>query len=172
MLLSSLFGTGLPAAVLLGLALPVLGNSAVQHRPAPALTYLCTIKLKTGTPIPGGAVAAETQLMIPIRGGAFTGPRLNGTIAPMGADFSLTSEDGDFMPDGTFVMQTSDGANIVFHDAGHAPYAHASFKTGMQNYTWLNKVVGIAVLERTEGADTNVTLTVFQVCIHYSFNVP
>ncbi|KAL2130206.1 hypothetical protein VTI74DRAFT_6773 [Chaetomium olivicolor] len=152
-------------AVVLGLAPTVLANPTAARHPAPPLTYLCTIKLTTGTIISGGTVAAGAQLIIPFTGGSFTGPHLNGTIAPVGADFSLTSESGDFMPDGTFVMQTSDGANIIFHDTGHAPYAHATFKTGFENYTWLNTVVGIVVLEQTKAPGANVTLTVFQVCI-------
>ncbi|KAL1841369.1 hypothetical protein VTK73DRAFT_3500 [Phialemonium thermophilum] len=152
----------LPTAAVLGLAALAMAKTSSSHRPpAPDLTYLCTVNLTTGPPISTGTVPDGARLVIPFVGGVFAGPRLNGTIAPVGADFSLTSESGDFKPDGTFVMQTSDGASIVFHDVGHAPYAHVAFETGFEKYRWLNTAVGIAVIAQThDGA----SLAVFLAC--------
>lgn len=129
----------------------------------PALDFLCTINLTTGTYIDIGTITqgpiSGHGLAIPIMGGTFAGPRgLNGTVAAIGADWSLTAEDDTwFRPDGTLVLQTSDGANIVYRDMGYAPFTYASFQTGFESYSWLNTVVGVArIAQESYGASMEV----------------
>ncbi|KAL6854936.1 hypothetical protein ACO1O0_006072 [Amphichorda felina] len=151
------------------LALASTGFARANADPAPPpLTFLLTANVTATEPINVGSVAGGTRIVYPIVGGTFEGPLLNGTLADVGADFSLVATNGAFGPDGISLFQTSDGANILFRDKGHQlgdyVYGSGSFETGSEKYAWLNTVVPITRAKVSTGDDgAAVSLEIFLV---------
>ncbi|KAK3935245.1 hypothetical protein QBC46DRAFT_413205 [Diplogelasinospora grovesii] len=162
--------------LMLYLAVGVFHVSATS-RPSlpqpPALTYLTTINLTTSTHISVGNEPSGERIVIPFVGGTVSGPKLNGTVAPLGVDWALSISTTDFLVDGKFVIQTIDGANIIFHDRGHAPYALGTFETGFKQHDWLNTVaavvVVVVVVVVVAQTSAGASLTVFQASSSVSF---
>ena len=146
-----------------------IGVAFAEDADPPRLTRLFTAKVTAGPGIELGTLPAGDRIAYPITGGTFTGPRgLNGTIAPVGADFSTETPEKLFSPEGVSILQTSDGANILFRDSGFQlgkyVYGSATFQTGAKNYTWLNTAVTVSrALVETGGTGAAVGLEVFQV---------
>jgi hypothetical protein len=108
------------------------------------------------------------RIAYPITGGTFTGPRLNGTFLGVGADFSIVRANNQFSPDGISILQTSDGANILFKDRGYQSgnyvYGSVTFETGAEKYAWLNSVVAVSrALVTTGDTSAGVTMNIFVV---------
>jgi hypothetical protein len=104
--------------------------------------------------------------VIPITGGSFEGPGIEGAVIPGGYDFQLLRSDNVMEIDARYVLQTDDGALITIVNRGlrHADvevmqqmangievsaslYYFRSvpqFETGSKKYDWLNKSVFIA----------------------------
>jgi len=70
----------------------------------------------------------------------------------------LTDAKGNFDPDALFVLQTTDDANILVREAGHAPFEATTFETGSEKYAWLNTAVGVT---KSTGIDGGVAQDVF-----------
>lgn len=120
---------------------------------APALSYLYTSYVDISTPITMGAGPLGTRLAIPITGGNFTGPLLNGTILNLGADWMLIDpKTGIYAPDTRYQFLTSDAANIFVRSTGsQVPllgeiHLRFVFETGSVQYYWLNNVIGESLL--------------------------
>jgi len=107
---------------------------------APSLTFLYTVNIT----FPAAISISPTRDAIPITGGTFSGPKLNGKVLPIGADFFGVDASGNCRPNTAYVLQTHDGANILYRAKGHCPYEYASFETGNNSYSWLNSVVAVA----------------------------
>ncbi|KAH6901066.1 hypothetical protein BKA70DRAFT_1524688 [Coprinopsis sp. MPI-PUGE-AT-0042] len=121
----------------------------------PKLTLLYSMEALLGDrfslgPIPTG----EERIVIPIVGGSFEGPRLNGTVLNLGADWRLTDARGAIRPDARYNIRTHDGTNIFVQTEGFPlpdgrTMLRGKFETGSNGtYGWLNDVVGIGVLRR------------------------
>lgn len=80
----------------------------------------------------------------------------------IGLDWGLTSSGGVFSPDAVYVLQTTDGANIMVTEKGHAPFVQILFETASTKYAWLNSAVGISTGAPFDGG---VALDVWQVSI-------
>lgn len=78
-----------------------------------------------------------------------------------GLDYGLTDAKGNFSPDAIYVLKTSDGAEILVTEKGHAPNVYLEFETGSAQYSWLNTVVGVG---QAAPGDGGISLDVFQVC--------
>ncbi len=159
--------------------------AAAQAEPPkpPALTFLYTVNITFPAPV----VISPTREAIPLTGGSFAGPRLNGkhcpplspssgftgpscrdslanapqgTVLPIGADFFGMDAQGNASPAPAYVLQTADGVNILVRGAGHSPVEHNWFETGSGKYGWLNDVVGVASGTLVPGG---VSLNVWQV---------
>jgi hypothetical protein len=156
-----------PTTLLLVLAATGFTKTNADPVP-PQLTHLLTANVTAGPSISIGTEVAGTRVVYPITGGTFAGPLLNGTIAPVGADFSLTTPSNVFSPDGISIFQTSDGANILFRDNGYQSgeyvYGSGTFETGSEQYDWLNTVVAItSAIVSTGETSTGVALDIFLV---------
>lgn len=159
-----------PTALSLLMVAAASGLTKTNADPTPPpLTHILTANVTAGTTITIGPEAGGgTRVALPIVGGTFSGPRLNGTVLPVGVDTGLLTADNLFYPDGTSILQTSDGANILWWDkgfqTGESIYGSVTFKTGDERYAWLNTVVGVssAVLS-TEGSGSGVALNIFAV---------
>ena len=94
-----------------------------------------------------------TRVIVGINGGTVTGPRVNGTVAHLGADWLTMRADGTAQLDVRALIHTDDGAVIHTHYRGiMAPGENGPrittaplFETGDERYSWLNGVQAIAV---------------------------
>ncbi|TQN69317.1 UPF0311 protein [Colletotrichum shisoi] len=135
---------------------------AAQDTPepqAPKLTYLYTLTALLNSSIEIGTGIDSDREVIPIIGGSFQGPRLNGTVLDLGADWGLTDSKGVFHPDTRYNLRTADDANIYIQTSGSRQsngkiYLRQIFETGSEDYYWLNNVVSVGVLTSGNGSVT------------------
>ncbi|EAT91065.1 hypothetical protein SNOG_01416 [Parastagonospora nodorum SN15] len=133
-----------------------MAHIAAQEAPvAPKMTLLYSMDALLGErfslgPIPTG----DERIVIPIVGGTFKGPRMNGTVLNVGADWRLTDAQAVIRPDARYAIRTDDGANIVVVTEGFPwpdgrTMLRGKFETSTNgSYAWLNDVVGVGVLKR------------------------
>ena len=101
--------------------------------------------------VPGGPQG--TRVIVGINGGSVAGPKVNGTVAHLGADWLTMRADGSARLDVRALINTSDGAAIhVFYKGIMAPgeggpriITAPLFETGDERYAWLNSVQAVAV---------------------------
>jgi hypothetical protein len=115
--------------------------------------FLCHLHATLQAPavVPGGPNG--TRVIVPITGGTVKGPRLNGTLAHLGADWLTMRADGTAQLDVRALINTNDGAVIHVSykgimaptDSGPRIITAPLFETGHENYTWLNAVQAIAI---------------------------
>ena len=139
-----------------------------MNNQSPSLEFAFEIKIKVeaGKGLEAGNTPKGLRRMIPITGGHFEGPGINGTVTAGGYDFQLLRNDNVMEIDARYVLQTDDGALITIVNRGlrHADvevmqqmaddievspssYYFRSvplFETGSKKYDWLNKTVFVA----------------------------
>jgi hypothetical protein len=95
-----------------------------------------------------------TRVIVRVTGGTVKGPKLNGTVVDLGADWLTMRADGTAQLDVRIVINTDDGASIsVTYKGIMAPGADGKprivtaplFETGDERYTWLTQMQGIAI---------------------------
>ncbi len=121
-----------------------------------------------------GHAPKGARRMIPILGGRFSGPRIEGVILPGGADWQLLRSDGVAEIEALYTMKTSDGTMIYIVNKGyrHGPKEVMSrlaageivspdeyyfrttpfFEVEDGPYAWLNRTLMIGTGERTKDA--------------------
>lgn len=121
-----------------------------------------------------GHTPKGARRMIPILGGRFSGPRIEGIVLPGGADWQLIRSDGVAEIEAMYTMKTSDGAMIYIVNKGyrHGPKEVMSrlaageivspddyyfrttpfFEVEDGRYAWLNRTLMIGKGERTKDA--------------------
>ena len=89
----------------------------------PALTFVLEARVQVGAPIDIGPVRGGRRRIIPIVGGSFAGPELEGRVWNQGADWQLIHEDGFSELDTRYILETHQGELIYVQNAGvrHAP---------------------------------------------------
>jgi len=136
--------------------------------PDPSLSRIYRLEATLGEPLDLGDVAQGRRRIVPLTGGTFSGPELNGTLIPgVSADWQLVLPDGTALADIRYTLQTNDG-NLLYAQArgvrhGSADVlarlargedvdpSHYTFRTSTQIETaapaldWLNKGVFISV---------------------------
>ncbi|KAH8911612.1 hypothetical protein BR93DRAFT_924289 [Coniochaeta sp. PMI_546] len=136
---------------------------------APGLSYLYTVNITGGPTTTFGPGPRGTRLAVPILGGKFSGPKLKGTVLPLGGDWPLIDANN---PNGTITLDvrqtfaTDDGAFIqVFETGSSQPdgtaHVRLTFETGSQKYYWINSVVGVGILRL--GSSGEITIDAFQL---------
>ncbi|KAH7056889.1 hypothetical protein B0J12DRAFT_652696 [Macrophomina phaseolina] len=157
----------LPVACIL-LAVPriVTAGDLVVPDP-PALSYLYTAFVDCEPNIYETQGPRGIRTAIPIVGGNFTGPRLNGKILNLGADWGTTDvQTGIFSADTRYQLQTDDGANIFIQTSGPSQpngnlHLRLIFETGDKKYYWLNNIIALGILSFAEAkADGSFTLRI------------
>jgi hypothetical protein len=144
---------------------------------------LFTIAMKLPPTLELGDTPAGNRRVFTVAGGTFTGERLRGEVLAQGSsDLLLVRTDGSSQQDVRLLLRTDDGALILMTYRG---VRHASaevnariargeavapseyylrtapfFETSSPGYAWLNKVVSIAIGERTPDG---VTYEVFEI---------
>ena len=94
-----------------------------------------------------GPSADGVRRYIPITGGTFHGPRIQGVVLPGGADWQVDRVDGVTELDALYSIKTNDGAVIIVRNRGLYVDKGAYFRTVPEfkaprgPYDWLNKNV-------------------------------
>jgi hypothetical protein len=151
--------------------------------PDPSLKRVYRLEATLGDPLDLGDLAQGRRRIVPLTGGTFTGPELNGTLLPgASADWQTILPDGTTLGDIRYTLQTVGGDLLYVQSRG---VRHASpevlarlgrgedvdaskytFRTSTQIETaaadlnWLNKGIFISVAGRQAGAVTYETYLV------------
>jgi Protein of unknown function (DUF3237) len=143
--------------------------------PDPSLSRVYRLEATVGEALELGEIAEGRRRIVPLTGGTFTGPELNGKLLPgSSADWQLVLPDGTALGDIRYTLQTNDGALLYVQSRGvrhGSPEVLArlarsedvdateyTFRTSTQIETaasaldWLNKGVFISVGGRQPGA--------------------
>lgn len=112
-----------------------------------------------------GETPVGERRVFTVSGGTFRGERLNGEVLPDGSsDLLLKRVDEAFQQDARILLRTDDQALIIMTYRGvrHDEYFRTCpfFETGAIRYSWLNKILAIAVGIRTA---ESVAYNVFEV---------
>jgi len=148
----------------------------------PALRWVMTIRVDVGEPLELGSMLGSARRTIPILGGEFSGPQLQGIVLHGGADWQLTRADRVAVLDARYTLQTTAGELIAVTNRGfrHGQPGLASrfaagervppseyyfmtaplFETSAPALQWLNRSIFMGAGEREQ---TSVTLTIWQV---------
>jgi hypothetical protein len=142
--------------------------------PDPRLTPVYRLEATVGPPLDLGAIAQGHRRIVPLTGGTFSGPELNGTLVPgASADWQIVMADGTALGDVRYTLQT-DGGDLLYVQSrgvrhgspevltrlGRGEDVDASeytFRTSTQIETaapaldWLNKGIFISVAGRQPG---------------------
>jgi len=138
--------------------------------PMPDLSHICDLTVKLDPIMSLGQGRAGQRRIIPIIGGTVVGPRLNGRILNLGADWQTVFASGTAELDTRYAMETDDGAVIEIINYGfrHGPAeviaavargedvdpssyymrTHARLETGDARYDWVNKTLFIGTGKR------------------------
>ena len=148
-----------------------LKNLGGGYLPVPlAAEFLYRIVVHCDPPIDLGPVGSIVKRVIPITGGRFEGPKLRGSVLPIGADWnsSLVEDQGKRKVDTRYMLQTDDGAMISLSTIGYSRRSaevmaareageridpasyyfrqHLFFETASEKYEWLNSVVAFGIV--------------------------
>ena len=143
--------------------------------PDPSLTRVYRLEATVGEPLDLGDIAQGRRRIVPLTGGTFTGPELNGKLLPgSSADWQIVLPDGTALGDIRYTLQTDDGDLLYVQSRGvrhgsadvlarlargeDVDASEYTFRTSTQIETaapaldWLNKGVFISVGGRRPGA--------------------
>jgi hypothetical protein len=131
--------------------------------PEPKLEHICDLTVELDPIREMGMGRAGKRRIIPIVGGTVQGPRLNGRILNLGADWQTIFADGLAELDTRYAIETNDGATIEIINYGyrHGPpevisalargeavatddyymRTHARLETGDSRYDWVNRTL-------------------------------
>ena len=141
---------------------------------APVLEFACTLQVELAPIREMGSGRFGQRRIILITGGTVTGPRLNGTILNLGADWQTIQSDGAAHLDTRYAFETDDGALIEIINTGtrHGPpdviaklgrgeevdpasyYMRtvARLETGDLRYAWVNNTLFVGTGRRLPDA--------------------
>jgi hypothetical protein len=143
----------------LGLAALLTSTAAVsQDAPQPPrLEFAFEEIVMLGAAIPVGETSLGRRNIVPITGGTFSGPGIEGTIIPGGWDWQLTRPDGCTEIKADYMIRTHDGVVInVINSGALCPPGPGStgpaktqprFEAPRGAYDWLNRSAFIGTLE-------------------------
>jgi Protein of unknown function (DUF3237) len=141
------------------------------HLPDPRLTHVYRLEAIVAEPLDVGETAQGHRRIVPLTGGTFTGPELNGKLLPgASADWQIVLPDGTALGDIRYTLQT-DGGDLLYVQSRGVRHGSAevlgrlgrgedvdaseyTFRTSTQIETasphldWLNKGVFISVAGR------------------------
>ena len=142
--------------------------------PHPVLELVCEIDVELGIVREMGQGRGGTRRIIPIIGGTVTGPKLNGKLLNVGADWQTIFSSGLAELDTRYAMETNDGAVIEIINYGYrygpqdvleavargdavdpASYymrTHARLETGDSRYDWVNRTLFVGTGARLSSA--------------------
>jgi hypothetical protein len=142
--------------------------------PEPRLTKILRLEATLGEALDVGNVAQGRRRIVPLTGGTFAGPELNGTLLPgASADWQIVLPDGSALGDIRFTLQTDHGDLLYVRSRGvrhgsaevlarlsggeEVDASEYVFRTSTQietaasDFDWLNKGVFVSVGGRQLG---------------------
>ena len=142
--------------------------------PEPRLNRILRLEVTLGEALDVGNVAQGRRRIVPLTGGTFAGPELNGTLVPgASADWQIVRPDGTALGDIRLTLQTDDGDLLYVRSqgvrhgraevlarlsrGGEVDASEYVFRTSTQietaapDFDWLNKGVFISVGGRHAG---------------------
>jgi hypothetical protein len=142
--------------------------------PEPRLRTVYRLEASVGAPLDLGEVAQGHRRIVPLTGGVFTGPELNGTLLPgASADWQIVLPDGTALGDIRYTLQTDRGDLLYVQSRGvrhgsaevlarlgrgeDVDAGEYTFRTSTQieaaapDLDWLNKGIFISVAGRHAG---------------------
>jgi len=144
---------------------------------APELEFIFSARVTVDPPQDLGAFNKGHRRVVPITGGDFSGPGLEGVVLSGGADWQLIRHDGVAELDARYTLRTKDGAEIHVHNRAmrHGPpevmeallagrpvaagsyyfRGVTSFETDATLYAWLGRHIIVCTAER-EPADVHL----------------
>ena len=146
----------------------------IPQLPEPRLTRIYRLEAALGEPVDVGEVTAGRRRIVPLTGGTFRGPELNGKLLPgASADWQIVLRDGTALGDIRYTLQTDGGALLyvqsrgvrhgspeVLERLGRGEDVDASeytfrtstrIETASRELDWLNKGVFVGVGGRLPG---------------------
>jgi Protein of unknown function (DUF3237) len=82
--------------------------------PAPSLALVYRLEATLGTPLDLGDTDRGHRRIVPLTGGTFTGPTINGTLVPgASADWQTVLRDGTAIGDIRYTLRT-DGGDVLY----------------------------------------------------------
>lgn len=142
--------------------------------PTPSVDLVCEIDVELGPIRDMGAGRGGQRRIIPIIGGKVSGPKINGRVLNVGADWQTIFGNGLAELDTRYALETDDGAVIEIINYGyrHGPEevlaavargeevdpnsyymrTHARLETGDPRYDWVNKTLFVGTGARFKSA--------------------
>lgn len=146
----------------------------------PGLSHVCDLHVELDPIREMGPGRSGHRRIVPIIGGRVTGPRLNGRLLCLGADWQTIWADGTAELDTRYAMETDDGATIEIRNYGyrHGPAeviaaiargetvdpdsyymrTHARLECGDARYAWVNRTLFVG---RGARLDRQVVVSLF-----------
>ena len=134
----------------------------INELPDPVLTQVYRLKAVMGPPLDFGDVLAGHRRVVPLVGGTFTGPELNGNLLQGGsASWQIVLPDGTALAEVRYTLQTDHGALLYVRSSGVGQgnrdvdpdervfRAATRIETAAPYLDWLNKGVFVTVAGRT-----------------------
>jgi hypothetical protein len=137
---------------------------------APELRLALELEVEVAAPLDLGQTQNGHRRVVPIKNGRVTGPRLQGRVLDVGADWQILRPDGTADLDARYTIQTDDGALIYVVNRGvrHGPAevlqrlnrgehvdpalyyfrSAATFETSAPQHAWLTRAILVGVGER------------------------
>src|SRR5262245_43289798 len=143
--------------------------------PEPSLTRVYRLEATVGEPLDLGGIAQGHRRIVPLSGGKFTGPELNGELLPgSSADWQIVLPDGTTLGDIRYTLQT-DGGDLLYvqsrrgrhgavevlarlargEDVDASDYTFRTstqIETAVADLDWMNRGVFISVAGRRAAA--------------------
>lgn len=153
-----------------------VADTSGKEPPKPKLEYMTRFSVDLIAPIweLGKTSDLGKRRIIPITGGKFEGPLLNGEIMNNGADWQVVTEDGVAIIDTRYLLKTHDGALVMLQTKGfrYGPpevmakvakgevvdpnqyffRLYMQFETSAPQYKWLNSAMAIGMAMRLGNA--------------------
>ncbi len=142
--------------------------------PIPRLEFIFAARVTVDVPLELGDVGKGGRRIVPITGGDFCGPQLQGAVLTGGADWQVLRSDGVAELEARYTLRTDDGALIYVrnHALRHGPAAvmaalaagrpvepdayyfrgAAFFETGAERYVWMTKHIIVCTGHREPAA--------------------
>jgi Protein of unknown function (DUF3237) len=87
--------------------------------PTPQLTLVYRLEATLGTPLELGVTTQGRRRIVPLTGGTFAGPELNGKLVPgASADWQIVLPDGTALGDIRYTLQTDRGELLYVRSRG------------------------------------------------------
>jgi Protein of unknown function (DUF3237) len=142
--------------------------------PTPRLTKIYRLEATLGQPMDLGHIAQGHRRIVPLTGGTFTGPEINGKLLPgASADWQIVLPDQTALGDVRYTLQTDTGHLLYVQSRGvrhgsaevlarlgrgedvdaseYTFRTSTQIETGAPDHAWLNKGVFVSVGGRQSG---------------------